>query len=399
MSSSVSESMGAWCQLCTVCSTRGRPRRPAEDAAQSRGRAHERLLAQHVQARASALWMSGAWLDGGVQMSDEVEALAGQQILGRVVPARAGQRAPRTPRAGRDGSRWRPRCRTSGRPSHPGRCPWMATLPSPMTAPRSMLLEPVLADYRPRGPRRGWRGRVERGLFADDQRRVDAHRRRIGHRGEPAPEALLVERLRRRPCRAAPWCGGPRPARCPSIRPRPRTSPTHRYFSFSASSRVSMTRAHAVGVLDQVFLQDDLERGQPAADGERIAAVAWTSWRTGWTRASRLVRSSVETTAGQREAAAHALADGHDVGHDPLVVRAPHRARAPEAGDHLVGDEERAVHPGRSDWIAAQEAVGRDDVARGALHRLDDDGRDLARRSGSGSRRATYSAQAMPQSG
>src|SRR3970040_1772239 len=70
----------------------------------------------------------------------------------------------------------------------------MATLPSPMTAPRSMLLEPVLPDYGPQGLVEDGEP-VERGLFADDQRRVDAHRRRIRHRGEPAPEALLVERL------------------------------------------------------------------------------------------------------------------------------------------------------------------------------------------------------------
>src|SRR3970282_449232 len=141
----VSDRMGAWCQLCTVCSTR-----PAEAAASGTPRESPGELTSGLSARQGA-------------------------------PPSGGAGAP-------------PALGPSGGPSHPGRCPWMATLPSPMTAPRSMLLEPVLPDYGPQGLVEDGEP-VERGLFADDQRRFDPHRRRIRHRGEPAPEALLVERL------------------------------------------------------------------------------------------------------------------------------------------------------------------------------------------------------------
>src|SRR5438094_984523 len=80
--------------------------------------------------------------------------------------------------------------------------------------------------------------------------------------------------------------------------------------------------------------------------------------------------------AAQREAAADPLADGHDVGDHALVLGPPHRARAAEAGDHLVGDEQRAVLAG--DGLDRGQEAGRgDDVAGGALDRLDDDGGDL----------------------
>ena len=65
-------------------------------------------------------------------------------------------------------------------------------------------------------------------------------------------------------------------------------------------------------------------------------------------------------------------------GTTPVVVGAPHRAGAAEAGDHLVGEEQRPVIPGHR-LDRPQEAVGRDDVARGALDRLHDDRGDLAR--------------------
>src|SRR3989442_13123696 len=86
----------------------------------------------------------------------------------------------------------------------------MATLPNPITAPRSMLLEPVLSDDRPQGLVEDGEP-IERGLFTDDQRRVYAHRRGIGHRGEPPPEALLVERLRHVPARRPLASAGPGP--------------------------------------------------------------------------------------------------------------------------------------------------------------------------------------------
>src|SRR6267154_4805783 len=56
-----------------------------------------------------------------------------------------------------------------------------------------------------------------------------------------------------------------------------------------------------------------------------------------------------------------------------------HLAGAPEPGDHLVADEERAQLVGQ---LAEQLQIarGRHHVARGSLDRLNDDGRDVLRR-------------------
>src|SRR4029453_8473515 len=86
---------------------------------------------------------------------------------------------------------------TSRRRRQPGRWPWRATLPRPMSAPRRILLEPVLSHDHPerlvenREPR-------ERRVLADGERRIDADRRGVGHGDEAPPEAFLVERLRHR---------------------------------------------------------------------------------------------------------------------------------------------------------------------------------------------------------
>ena len=136
--------------------------------------------------------------------------------------------------------------------------------------------------------------------------------------------------------------------------------------------------AHAVGVLDQVFLHDDLEGGEASRGCERIAAVA----RRAGARVGPGLRARQEVRgdhAAQREPATHALAHGHDVGDDAVVASAPHRACPSEAGEHLVGDQ-KGVVLSRDRLDRSQEAVGRDHVARSALDGLHDDRRDLARR-------------------
>ncbi len=61
----------------------------------------------------------------------------------------------------------------------------------------------------------------------------------------------------------------------------------------------------------------------------------------------------------------------------PVCSHAEHLAGAAEAGDHLVGDQQRAVLV-RESLHAGQELRRRDDVARRALHGLDDDRGDRA---------------------
>src|ERR1043166_4316156 len=95
---------------------------------------------------------------------------------------------------------------TPGREPHPGRCPWIATLPKPMIAPRRIPpeLPPVFAPTavlvqavarQDRGQRVLEDGEAfHRRLLGDHERRIDPDRRRVRHRDEPAPKTLLVER-------------------------------------------------------------------------------------------------------------------------------------------------------------------------------------------------------------
>src|SRR5713226_7327204 len=185
--------MGAWCQLCTVWTIR--PAREAARATAPNSSLEDTSGFSHRtwRPRASARWMNVAWLEGGVQMSTKSRGSPSRSSSGE-----SYQRAPG--RSREHSARWPGRASaaaaisTSGRSSQPGRCPWMATLPKPMIPPRRILLELVLADD-------GLQGFVEdrepgqSGLFADDERRVDAHGGRVRHGGQSAAQALLVESL------------------------------------------------------------------------------------------------------------------------------------------------------------------------------------------------------------
>ncbi len=134
--------------------------------------------------------------------------------------------------------------------------------------------------------------------------------------------------------------------------------------------------ADASRVLDQVLLDDDLQGRQPRGGGERIAAVGGAA--AGGIRERLGLRQLVgRDDRRERKAAADSLAAGHDVGNHLVVVDAPELSGASEARDHLVGDEECAVLLGDRAH-RGQEPGRRDDVAGGALHRLDDDRGDLA---------------------
>src|SRR5881296_1305319 len=70
-----------------------------------------------------------------------------------------------------------------------------------------------------------------------------------------------------------------------------------------------------------------------------------------------------------------ALGDGHEIGNDALVVDAEPAARAPEAGDDLVGDHQH-VQLVADRAHGGQPAQRRDDEAARRQHRLHDDRRD-----------------------
>src|ERR1700733_13807225 len=131
-------------------------------------------------------------------------------------------------------------------------------------------------------------------------------------------------------------------------------------------------------ILDELVLEDRLDRAKARRGGQRITAVArrTAAWlaegRSGHTLKGR-------SDSAQGKAAANALADRHDVGLQPKVIGGPHLAGAAEADQNLVGDEKRARL--RRDLAhRVDEVVRRNHVARRSLHRLDDDRRELALR-------------------
>src|SRR5436309_2477473 len=263
---------------------------------------------------------------------------------------------------------------TSCRRRQAGTCPWMAMLPNPMIAPRSILLEPVLADG---GAERLVEDR-EPGqclLFADHERRVDADRGRVRHRDQAAPQALLVERLGdglREPFLRRPVAD--------ELDAEHQPAAAHLAHAPVLLLQRLETGEHdladALGVGDEVLFEDDLERGEPRCGGERVAAIArgaGTRVGPGLARGDR-VRGD---HAGERKSPAHALADGHDVRNHAVVLRAPHGTGPAESRQHLVGDQERPVLA-RDRLDRAKEPLGRHHVAGRALDGLDDDRADLA---------------------
>lgn len=85
--------------------------------------------------------------------------------------------------------------------------------------------------------------------------------------------------------------------------------------------------------------------------------------------------SGFSSSAHRHHAVGQTLGAGDDVRQHAELVGRPVRAQAAEAGDHLVEDQQDAVAV--ADFAQApQIALGRDQHAGGAGHRLDDDGGD-----------------------
>ena len=131
-------------------------------------------------------------------------------------------------------------------------------------------------------------------------------------------------------------------------------------------------RAHVAAMLEHVALVErrlDVERRRRR---ERVAAEG------------RGVRARLEPArdllVGEHRAdghaAAQALRERHDVGHDALVLEGVEGARASDAGLHLVEDQHRAGL-GAEPAQLLQPAGRRDDDAALRLHGLDDDGAGL----------------------
>ena len=90
----------------------------------------------------------------------------------------------------------------------------------------------------------------------------------------------------------------------------------------------------------------------------------------------------VDDEAGERDVArGRRLGEGDEVGANAVILRCEPRAEAPEAGDHLVGEEKDAVFV--DDALHLRPVgLGRDLDAARALHRLAGEGGDVLRPDG-----------------
>src|SRR5262249_33356475 len=119
--------------------------------------------------------MSAAWLLGGVQMSTKSSVSPASRSPTLSCQRASGHICRKVSRR-TDNASVAATILMSGRDRHPGKCPFAATLPKPMNAPRStppFSVEPELAGDR-------GEGLIEHGdaghgfVLADDRRRVDA---------------------------------------------------------------------------------------------------------------------------------------------------------------------------------------------------------------------------------
>ncbi len=135
-------------------------------------------------------------------------------------------------------------------------------------------------------------------------------------------------------------------------------------------------RADFARVLDQVLPLNRADRFRHGDRRQRISAVARRR-RARLAERLRFAQLVAQQHARNRKSRAHALADRDDIGPRATMLDAPPFAGASEAGDHLVGDQQRAEILGHR-FHRGQPVVGRYHIARRPLHRLGDDRRERA---------------------
>ena len=150
------------------------------------------------------------------------------------------------------------------------------------------------------------------------------------------------------------------------------STPTHvsnkAVFVLQPLQRIDHQRADTCRIFDQLFIEDDLNGAKAGGSGKRISAVAGrTSARLSEWFSGHAIEGRGNGTEGK--AAADPLADRHNVGLEIELFGRPHRSGSAEAGQDFICDEKRA------EFICdfshgVNEIVGRDDVARRALHWL-----------------------------
>src|SRR5436309_4064214 len=213
-------------------------------------------------------------------------------------------------------------------------------------------------------------------ILLDDERRVDAHLGIVDHRKHAARQQRVEDPPGRPLFEKRPR------AQHQGVQPDQQAAAApiqdDRHLRLPAPHLGQHLPSQPAGMLDQVLLEDRLNRDPRGCGRERIPAV------------TRRAAAGIGERLGERdllardepahgEAAAEPLSHGDHVGDHALVLDGEHLPGAPEPGDHLVANQQRAELVGET--AERLEIAGRrDDVARGPLDRLDDDrGHVLAR--------------------
>ena len=134
---------------------------------------------------------------------------------------------------------------------------------------------------------------------------------------------------------------------------------------------------HAGGILDQLFVIDDFERSEAAGHGEIVAAEGSGMHHAAIHPAESLLVDVAprHDRAARDVAAAQGFGERDDVRFQVPMLEAEHLAGASEAGLDFIADEERSVFPAK--LLRANKKVAARIIHSLALHRLDDESRDI----------------------
>src|SRR6476646_9265346 len=204
-------------------------------------------------------------------------------------------------------------------------------------------------------------------VLSDDQRRVNANNVRIRHCDQATFQRLMEQGAGNRPIQR--HLGRAIGNQFDADHQATSTDVADEaIFVLQLLECIEHQRADPGGIFDELFIEDGLDGGQAGRSGQWISAVAgrtptWLSERFGGHTFERR-RDGTEW-----KTAAYALADRHDVGLKAELFGRPHRSRSAEAGQDFICDEQRAEFICDFPY-GVNEVVGRDDVARRALHRF-----------------------------
>src|SRR6266403_2469402 len=212
-------------------------------------------------------------------------------------------------------------------------------------------------------------------FLADDKRRVDTNDLRIRHRDEAALQRLveqssgdgLIERLLGRAI------GNQFDADHQTASPYVSDKTVLLLQLFQS---IEHQRSDSSRIFDQLFIKNDLDGAETCSSGKRVPAVAGrASARLSERFGGHAIEGRDDGTEGKT--AADSLADSHDVGLEIELLGRPHRPRSAETGQDFICDE-KSVEFICDFSHGVDKIVGRDDVARCAMHRLQDDCCNLA---------------------